>query len=154
MHSELVGVEFVLRDFTVVGPEVSEEGQTRDVTISKGGIVEVLDVVVSDGVDDLSAESFVDFVVGAEDGAGGGVEAVEFSNLMRGEARRMFDDGSRVVGGKERDGGENRVFGGGKGEGDVAMEAVTAVGGDGCGICVELGLSGAEGGVGWRVGGG
>ena len=28
LHSELVGVEFVLRDFAVVVPEVGEEGKT------------------------------------------------------------------------------------------------------------------------------
>ena len=92
--------------------------------------------MVGDGVDDLSAEGFVYFVVGAEDGAGRGVQAVELGNLVSGKARRMFNDGSRVGGGKERDGGENRVVGGGEGEGDMAMEAVAAVGRDGCGICV------------------
>jgi hypothetical protein len=35
----------------------------------------------------------------------------------------------------------------------MAMEAIAAVGGNGRGIGIELGLSGAEGGVGWRVGG-
>ena len=60
------------------------------------------------------------------------------------------------MGGEERNGGENCVVGRGEGEdkGDVAMEAVPAVGRDGCGICVELGLCGAEGGIRWRVGGG
>ena len=55
--------------------------------------------MVGDGVDDLSAEGFVYFVVGAEDGAGRGVQAVELGNLVSGKARRMFNDGSRVGGG-------------------------------------------------------
>ena len=36
----------------------------------------------------------------------------------------------------KRNGGENRVVGGGEGEGDMAMEAVAAVERDGGGICV------------------
>jgi hypothetical protein len=153
LHSELVGVEFVLRDFAVVSPEVGKEGETGDVSVSEGRIVQVLDVVIGDGVDDLSTEGFVDFVVGAEDGASSGVNAIELRDLMSGETCGMLEDGWWVVGGKKRDGGEKCIVGGGEGEGDMAMEAIAAVGGDGGSIGIELGLSGAEGGIGWRVSG-
>jgi hypothetical protein len=65
----------------------------------------------------------------------------------------MLEDGCRVVGRNIRDGGEQCIVGKGEGEDNMAMEAIAAVGGDGCGIGIELGLSGAKGGVGWRVGG-
>ncbi len=98
LHADLVGVEFVLRDFAVVSPEVGEEGETRHVAVAEGGVVEVLNVVIGDGVNDLSAEGFVDFVVGAEDGARSCVKAIEFCNLMGGETGGMLEDGCRVVG--------------------------------------------------------
>ncbi len=79
LHADLVGVEFVLRDFSVVSPEWGEDGKTQHVAVAEGWVVKVLNVVIGDGVDDLSAEGFVDFIVGAEDGACSCVKAIELA---------------------------------------------------------------------------
>jgi hypothetical protein len=42
-----------------------------------------------DGVNNLRVEGFVIFVVGAENGAGNGVETDDFYGLMVGESGRM-----------------------------------------------------------------
>ena len=141
MHAKLVGVQFVLRNFTVVGPEMGEDGEAGDMAIAEGGIVKILNVVVGDGCDDLGAKSLVDFVVGSEDGAGASVDAVEFGDLMGGKAGGVFADRSGIDGWKKRDVEEESVFGGREGEANVAMEAVAAVRWDRGGVGVELGLS-------------
>ena len=55
--------------FFMVGPQMGQELETGDVSISEGCVVEVLDVVIGDGLNDLGAKCFVHFVVRAEDRA-------------------------------------------------------------------------------------
>ena len=57
--------------------------------------------MICDGSDDLCAEGFVNFVVGTEDGASGGMDAVEFGDLVGGEAGGMLADGGWVDGRNE-----------------------------------------------------
>ena len=143
MHAELVGIQFVLRDLAMVGPKMGEDGEAGHVTVAEGGVIEVLNVVIGNCGDDLGAEGLVDFVVGAKDGAGASVDAVEFGDLMGREAGRVFADGRGVDGGNERYGGEDGIVGDGESEANVTVEAIAAVRGDRGGVGVKLGLSGA-----------
>ena len=154
LHAELIFIKLILRDFTVVGPEVGKDVETGDMSISKSGIVEVFDVMIGDGIDDLGTKGLVDFVVSAEDRACDEVEAIDFGDLVGSEAGRMFNDWCWVSGRQERYRREDGIVGSGEGERDVAVEAITAMRRDRGSVCVALCLSGAESGIGWRVSGG
>ena len=157
IHAKLVGIQLVLRVFFVVGPEMGKDGEAGDVAITEGRIIEIRNAVVGDSIHDLGAESLVDFVVGSEDGTGaGGVDAVEFGDLLGGEAgSRVFADRNWIDWWKKRDSGEEGEVGCREGETDVTMEAVAAsMRGDRGGVGVKLGLSGAKSSVGWGRGGG
>ena len=152
LHAELIFIKLILRDFTVVGPEVGKDVETGDMSISKSGIVEVFDVMIGDGIDDLGTKGLVDFVVSAEDRACDEVEAIDFGDLVGSEAGRMFNDWCWVCGRQDRNSREDGIVCWGKGESDVAVEAIiAAVRRDRGGVCVELGLSGAKCCVGRRV---
>ena len=105
VYAELVGVELVLSDFAVVGPEVREEVEAGDMAVAEGGVVEVFDIVISDGCDDLGAKGLVYFVVGAKDGACCRVKAVELRDLVGRGAGGEVWNGWRVDGGDEGNGG-------------------------------------------------
>ena len=72
------------------------------------------------------------------------MEAIDFGDLWGSEAGRMFNDWGGVGGWHEWYSREDGIGDWGKGESDVAVEAIAAVGRDRGGVCVELGLSGAK----------
>ena len=127
LHAELIGVELILGDFSVVRPKVSEEGEARHVAVSESGIVEVLDVVICDGVENLRAEGFIDFIVRAENGAGNDVETVDFCDLVVGESGGMIDNLGWINWWHERSIGESCVGIGREGERNMTMEPIAAV---------------------------
>ena len=151
LHAELIGVELVLGDFAVLGPKMSEEGEARHVAVS--GIVEVvLNVLICDGVDNLRAECFVDFIIRAENGAGNDVETVDFCDLVVGESGGMIDNFlGWIERWNERSVGESCVCSWREGEDNMTMEPIPAVRRDRGGVGIELCLGGTESCVGWWV---
>ncbi len=89
--------------------------------VSERGIVEVLDVVIGDGIENLRAEGFVHFVISAENRACYDVETVEFCDLMIGESGGMNEFLGWIERWDKGSVGESCVFSGREGGSYVAI---------------------------------
>ncbi len=110
--------------------------------VSESVIVEVLDVVIRDGIDNLRAEGFVDYVMGAQHGADDDLETVEFRDFVFGESGKMNEYLRRIERCNKGSVGESCVFSGREGEGSLAMEPIAAVRRERCDVGVVSGRHG------------
>lgn len=80
-HAQFVLIEFVLRDRTIVVPEVRKKFEACDVAKSKVLVMESSNVDRMNGVNQLVAKSTVDVVINAKNGAVLLVLTVGFGDL-------------------------------------------------------------------------
>jgi hypothetical protein len=95
------------------------------------------------------------FVVSSEGGGlGGGVEVIYFGDLSSSSLSGMLWFGGRIDRRDEGNTSEEKVLLGGQNEGEVPMDAVARVGGDGGCVTIELGLGNVYGVIGRLTGSG
>jgi len=146
-HSDGVVIEFVLRDGSVVVPEVSEELKAGGVAEAHLVVAEWLEVFGRTGDEELADEEAVGIVVGAEDLLFVEVAAVGLGNLGGGETVVIGLDW-RIDWSNEVDACDLMESGRTKREGDESVGTAAAVGVDrGC-VGGDLGLGSSEGLVG------
>jgi hypothetical protein len=154
-HAKSVGVELDLGDRAPSSPKVGEDGETGDAAESKFRIGKFAEIVGGESEKKLVAESLVGLLVGTEGDLIVIEDAVDLTDLGSGGADWM----NRID--ETKDGrdeghvaGDLEIGGRGESEGQMAMDAIAGIGGDGGGVGVELGLGEADSGVGRRRGDG
>ena len=151
-HARVVGVELVLRDSTVVGPEVREKLETSDVTKTNGLIVKRTDVNWVDSVDEHVSERLVHIMIRAEGREEFLVHADGLCDLKCSGICSMDRNDWRIDWGNKRNvvDGEFDVTGWGHRKSKMTVDAVSSLGGNRSCVAVQLSLRKTKGRIGWR----